>query len=207
MGGTSMSEHRTAQEARIADRGRYADGRTRQIAVADDDGTPLLIIEPITVGALEWQPADNSADSPIRLSRFAYLHRDGADMVLSTPRSRVTAVIRDERVAAFIAGLGVARRPTTLAALSRLSAEACLRLADALRAVHLVTGAEPDCEEDDTIPQTWEFHDLLVHERSRRPRSARSMNLPVSASFPNIRSPNGTSKQASWRCLQSTFAR
>ena len=80
-----MSENRTAQEARIADRGRYADGRTRQIAVADDDGTPLLIIEPITVGALEWQPADGSVDAPIRLSRFAYLHRDGADMVLSPP--------------------------------------------------------------------------------------------------------------------------
>ena len=29
-----MSENTTAQEARIADRGRYADGRTRQIAVA-----------------------------------------------------------------------------------------------------------------------------------------------------------------------------
>ena len=113
-----MSDNKTAQEARIADRGRYSDGRTRQIAVADDDGTPLLVIEPITAGALEWQPADGSADSPIRLSRFAYLHRDGADMVLSTPRSRVTAVIRDERAAAFIAGLGVARRPTTLAAFS-----------------------------------------------------------------------------------------
>ena len=165
-----MSENKTAQEARIADRGRYADGRTRQIAVADDDGSPLLVIEPITAGALEWQPADVSADSPIRLSRFAYLHRDGADMVLSTPRSRVTAVIRDERVAAFIAGLGIARRPTTLADLSRLSPEACLRLADALLAVSLVTGAEPDCEEDDVIPQTWEFHDLLFHERIRRPK-------------------------------------
>lgn len=35
-----MSDNQTAQEARIADRGRYSDGRSRQIAVADDDGTP-----------------------------------------------------------------------------------------------------------------------------------------------------------------------
>lgn len=165
-----MSEDKTAQEARIADRGRYSDGRTRQITVADDDGTPLLVIEPITVGALEWNPEESAADAPIRLSRFAYLRRDGADMVLSTPRSRVTAVIRDERVAAYVAGLAMARCPTTLAALSRLSPAACLRLADALRAVHLVTDAEPDCEEDDVIPQTWEFHDLLFHERTRRPK-------------------------------------
>ena len=189
MGGTSMSEHRTAQEARIADRGRYADGRTRQIAVADDDGTPLLVIEPITVGALEWTPADGAVDAPIRLSRFAYLHRDGADMVLSTPRSRVSAVIRDERVAAYIAGLGVARRPTTLAALSRLSPEACLRLAEALRAVHLVTDAEPGCEEDDVIPQTWEFHDLLFHERSRRPRSGMINEAPRFGIVPEHQDP------------------
>lgn len=170
-------EH-TLLEERIADRGRYADGRSRQITVTDHDGSLLLVIEPITAGALEWHPGALASDDPIRLSRFAYLRRDGADIVLGTPRSRVTGVIRDERVAAFIAGLGVARRPSSLADRCGLAPDACRRLADALHAVRLVTGPEPDCEEDETIPQTWEFHDLLFHERTRRPRTGSINEAP-----------------------------
>jgi len=187
---TPMGIERTAQEERITDRGRYADGRSRQITVVDEDGSPLLVIEPITAGALEWRPGAFAIDEPIRLSRFAYLRRDGADIVLNTPRSQVTCVIRDERVATFIAGLGVARRPTSLADRCGLAPDACLRLADALRAVHLVTDREPGCEEDEAIPQTWEFHDLLFHERTRRPRTGSINQTPRFGIVPEHQEPD-----------------
>lgn len=98
----------------------------------------------------------------------------------------------------------VARRPTTLAALSLLPPEASLRLADALSPVSLVTDTEPGREEDDVIPQTWEFHDLLIHGRSRRLGPVRSTRRPASESFPNFRSPTGSPNPVSWCFPRST---
>jgi len=64
-----------------------------------------------------------------------------------------------------------------------------MRLADALRAVHLVTDAEPGCEEDDVVPQTWEFHDLRFHERIRRHRSGVMNEAPPFGIVPEHQEP------------------
>jgi SagB-type dehydrogenase family enzyme len=103
------------------------------------------------------------------LSRFAYLRRAGAEAVLESPLATGRIVLNDYRAAALVGALMV---PATAAELAEragdLPADAVAGvLALFLRAQMLV---EADAEDRVAALQSWEFHDLLFHARTRRGR-------------------------------------
>lgn len=105
------------------------------------------------------------------LSRFAYLRREGDEAVLESPLAHARVILSDWRTAALVGALATPATVEKLAAqLGAISAEAVADvLTLLLRGGMLVeTGAEQTSkEDDDPALQTWEFHDLLFHARSR----------------------------------------
>ena len=108
------------------------------------------------------------------LSRFAYLRRAGAELVLETPRCAARVILHDPRVAALIralatpaTGAGLRQRVPEFPADALPPVIALLCSAEILSPV----GADGAIAEDEH-PQlrSWEFHDLLYHARSREGR-------------------------------------
>ena len=116
-----------------------------------------------------------------RLSRFAYLHRDGEAMLLESPTAHARVVLHEPAAAALAASLAVATTLPDLSARSAgLPAEAVPSLvgllADAGMVDRLEVGSGSAGSEHDDRPvsasvDAWEFHDLLFHARSRRGRT------------------------------------
>ena len=102
------------------------------------------------------------------LSRFAYLRRDGSEVVVESPLAHSRIILNDCRVAALLAALATPATTEEVAErVGTLSVEAVAGvLALFLKAGMLdVAGAR-----EDPALLTWEFHDLLFHARSRRGR-------------------------------------
>jgi SagB-type dehydrogenase family enzyme len=94
---------------------------------------------------------------PLVLSRFACLHRVGNDLVLETPLSDARVVLHDRRAVGFLHDLaGGGDLPPEQAA--------------ALRGLLYHSGLLAGADEEDRALETWEFHDLLFHARSRAGR-------------------------------------
>jgi len=89
-----------------------------------------------------------------RLSRFACLHREGADLILEMPGSRTRCAIGD---AASLDGFLAAVEPATPAA------DAAHRLFCA--ALHFMNALERT-DGKNVADETWQFHDLFFHHRS-----------------------------------------
>jgi SagB-type dehydrogenase family enzyme len=111
---------------------------------------------------------------PCLLSRFAYLHREGGDLVLESPRSFARIVLHDARAAALVHALARPARAADLAEqVPGLSAEAAGQLLALLAGagmVEEVSDGGTTGEVTDPALQCWEFHDLLFHARSREGR-------------------------------------
>lgn len=114
-----------------------------------------------------------AAATSLCLSRFAYLRRDGEQMVLESPLAHARVVMHDARPVAVVASLAA---PSSLANLEEsrlLPADAMRRLVALLIEARMVESAndqdEAACET--AAYEVWEFHDLLFHSRSRRGRS------------------------------------
>ena len=110
-------------------------------------------------------------ERPCRLSRFAYLHRDGDDTVLESPLAFARVALHDDRAAALVQALA---RPASARKLGGrvlgLKTAAAAQLLGLFTAAGMVAEVGEDGEADeDRNPalQTWEFHDLLFHSRSR----------------------------------------
>ncbi len=109
------------------------------------------------------------------LSRFACLRRNGRELQLESPLSPGRVVLHDGRAAAALAALAV---PSTVHVVAErvadLAPEAASSLIDFLLSAGMVQdvdshGASP--EDQHSALQSWEFHDLLFHTRSRRGRT------------------------------------
>ncbi|HUY33492.1 MAG TPA: SagB family peptide dehydrogenase [Pirellulales bacterium] len=120
-----------------------------------------------------------------RLSRFAYLRREGREMVVESPLAHARVLLHDPRAAVVIAALGA---PATAEQLAEQAAPCAPDSISSLVALLLEAGmvhplptddaSDPnqpaDSEPADSEPAdlaSWEFHDLLFHARSRRGRS------------------------------------
>jgi SagB-type dehydrogenase family enzyme len=108
------------------------------------------------------------------LSRFAGLRRVGGQAVLESPLSHARVVLNDHRATALV---GVLMAPATveelLERIGELPADAGAAVLTLLLRAGMVGQASDggECAEDETHGlQTWEFHDLLFHARSRRGR-------------------------------------
>jgi SagB-type dehydrogenase family enzyme len=118
------------------------------------------------------------------LSRFAYLRRDGADLVLESPLSFARVDLTDPRAADVVTRLTrphtlseISAAPNSLAAAPELIA--LLRRAGIL-AVRTLSG-NPDDEASDSLAQ-WDFADLQFHARSRLGRH----DYPLGATFDGL---------------------
>ena len=107
------------------------------------------------------------------LSRFAWLRRDGNNIVIESPLTDSHARVVDPRVAALVAAMGVPSHVDELARVSGLTADETQSVLAALLTIGAVRvygdSSESSLEAD--LPITWEFHDLLFHTRVRGGRS------------------------------------
>jgi oxazoline/thiazoline dehydrogenase len=118
------------------------------------------------------------------LSRFAYVRRDGHEFVIESPLAHARVIIYDLQAIAVVGSLGtpvtaheIADRLTEMAAgaisgLVGLLSEA--GMVDVVSSNLASTGSHAvlsDAAREPAALESWEFHDLLFHARSRRGRS------------------------------------
>jgi oxazoline/thiazoline dehydrogenase len=132
-----------------------------------DDGEPVFSFVPAAPIA---STIESMIDGAVRLSRFAYLRRDGDVLVLESPRACGRVEVHASSGIELVACL--ARANTAEQAAERLGqdgafVEAAIGL---LRAASLVLPAADNgetAEDVDAHARGWEFHDLVMHGRSR----------------------------------------
>jgi SagB-type dehydrogenase family enzyme len=131
-------------------------------------GIVLATLTPLTP-QFTLRPFPDTPEQRFILSRFAYLRRDGAKLVLESPCSHGRVAVLDPRAVAVLAlltGSQTAEELRSLAAV--LPAEGTASLLELLWGAGMAVGPE----EEDAKPSLaqWEFHDLLFHARSRAGR-------------------------------------
>ncbi|PWB90651.1 dehydrogenase [Methylocystis sp. MitZ-2018] len=138
------------------------------------NGPDLIVIEP---QMRDYAPRmiEFDEDRALALSRFAYIRRRGADMVLESPRAMALFRLCDPSVAAMIAHLSEARTVRELCASADFpGAELLALLLDSQILFTPGPGADKALRaaegDDDLI--LWDFHDLLFHSRSTNGRHA-----------------------------------
>ncbi len=154
------------------------------------DGDDLVVIEPQSPDYWPRMPQLSNRDTLV-LSRFAYMRRRGAEMVLESPRAGAVFKICDPSLAAALAILST---PQQIAQLRRHSVFPGLELLALLVDSRILFGTRANHQggnlrraegDDDLI--LWDFHDLLFHTRSTEGLHAN----PVGGVYPyaNIVSP------------------
>jgi oxazoline/thiazoline dehydrogenase len=124
-----------------------------------------------------------SPDRHYVLSRFAYLRREGDALVVESPLAPAEVVLHDSRVAALVLALaspGMVQDLVTRVCDVPTSAVPLLLVL--LAAGGVVDDAQSAGAERGRLlssRDSWEFHDLLFHARSRRGRS----NAPSGATY------------------------
>jgi SagB-type dehydrogenase family enzyme len=140
----------------------------------DDD---LLVIEPQVADYWPRTPPLRDADRLV-LSRFAYMHRRGNDIVLESPRAGALFRICNPKVATALATLSA---PQQIKQLRRQDGfpgvEILAVLVDCqiLLKVDASAGRDVRLAEGDGNLVLWDFHDLLFHARSTEGRHANPM--------------------------------
>lgn len=118
------------------------------------------------------------------LSRFAYIRREKDELVLESPLAHARVILHDARLMSL---LGALAAPTTLSELTQRPSELAPGLVPGdiraflafLREANMVDQFATDAASTqreaappaDPALESWEFHDLLFHSRSRRGRS------------------------------------
>jgi SagB-type dehydrogenase family enzyme len=149
---------------------------------AHADGARLATLV-ATSSAFVARPARAVAGRRYVLSRFAYLRRPGDEAVLESPLAHARVILNDRRAAALVGALATPATAEELAGwVGRLPADAVRGVLTLLLRAGMLgeAGAGGRCAgDDDPALQTWEFHDLLFHARSRQGRS----DVPYGATY------------------------
>jgi oxazoline/thiazoline dehydrogenase len=146
------------------------------------DGVRLATAEPIA-RACRFKGGEPLETEQYVLSRFAYLHRDGAEMLLESPLCQAKIILHSWQGSAIVAELG---QPSLLASLAErlpeIPPEQIRDFVSLLLSLEIVcaAGAEGAAEDANLPLRQWEFHDLLFHARSRVGRHA----APFGGTFP-----------------------
>jgi len=134
----------------------------------------IVVIEPQVADYWPQRAKLNNTDTVV-LSRFAYLRRRGADMVLESSRAGALFRICDPQIASFLAELS---KPQKIATLRRQRGFPGIELFGLLLDCEIllkVDGKNGDGlrpSEGDANLVLWDFHDLLFHTRSTEGRQA-----------------------------------
>lgn len=108
---------------------------------------------------------------PYVLSRFAYLRREGGEMVVESPLAHARVVLHDARAIALVASLVPPSTIDELAERAGISSETSQRFVDLLVQTRMIEPAVDGSRNGEAAAlEAWEFHDLLFHARSRRGR-------------------------------------
>jgi SagB-type dehydrogenase family enzyme len=115
------------------------------------------------------QPSQVVAGRGYVLSRFAYVRREGTEAVLESPLAHARIILNDCRAAAMVGALAA---PATVQELAERVSSLPADAVAGMLALMLRAGLIGDANTEDSAPalQTWEFHDLLFHARSRKGR-------------------------------------
>ena len=140
-------------------------GLLRHVAFADETRLATLVaVSPYFVS----RPSQVAMGRRYVLSRFAYLRPEGAETVLESPLAHARIILNDCRVAAVVSALAA---PATAGELTDrvgvISAEAVASVLALLLKAGIL---DESGKGEDPGLQTWEFHDMLFHARSRRGR-------------------------------------
>jgi SagB-type dehydrogenase family enzyme len=137
---------------------------------AHANGTRLATLVPVS-SSFVARPTSAIRGRRYVLSRFAYLRREGDRAVLESPLAHARVILDDCRAAALVASLAAPATTEELAAREgEVSPHAVAGVLVLLQRAGMLAeaGAEGTCsEDDDPALQTWAFHDLLFHARSR----------------------------------------
>jgi SagB-type dehydrogenase family enzyme len=163
---------------RLARRGllEYRLGRSRK-------GEDLVVIEPQVPDYWPQAPELGNADALV-LSRFAYMRRRGAEMVLESPRAGALFKICDPKIATAVAMLS---SPQQIKRLRRQDGFPGVELLALLLDCQILFKVDADGEsglrlaEGDHSLALWDFHDLLFHTRSTEGRHAN----PLGGTYPS----------------------
>lgn len=131
---------------------------------------PLATLVPASA-SFSYPGRSTTPDQSYVLSRFAYLRAEHGEMLLESPLAHAYVRLHDVRVAGLVHALARPGRPSELAeAVPELSSrDAALFLELLLNADLIGEADEAGVCATDRSPalQSWEFHDLLFHARSR----------------------------------------
>ena len=135
---------------------------------AQADGTPLATLTVVSP-SFRSGPAQVVAGRRYVLSRFAYLRRQGTDAVLESPLAHTRIILHDCRATALVGGLAA---PATAAELAERVGGLEVDAVGGVLALLLRAGMLGETGAEDRVVslQSWEFHDLLFHARTRRGR-------------------------------------
>jgi len=145
------------------------------------DGRDLVVIEPQLAEYWPRRAKLRDGDTVV-LSRFAYLHRRGNDMVLESPRAGALFRIGDPAIAAMLATLS---QPYKISRLRRDAAAFNIELLELLLDSQVLlkldakSGNDLREHEGDGNLVLWDFHDLVFHTRSAEGRQTD----PVGSTF------------------------
>lgn len=161
--------------------------------VAGPDGAEIAVIEPQTPAYRPREALLADGDTVV-LSRFAYLRRRGATMVLESPRAGALFELRNSAVAAVVAMLAEPRKIRQLHLHEGFPGMALLALmadCDILFKVEAPDQGLRPAEGDGNLV-LWDFHDLLFHARSTAGRHANPLGgvypyAGVMAALPAVR--------------------
>ena len=163
---------------RLARRGllEYRLGRSR-------NGEDLVVIEPQVPDYWPQAPQLGNADALV-LSRFAYMRRRGAEMVLESPRASALFKICDPTIATAIAILSTPQQIKQLRRQEGFPGVELLALLLDCQILFKVAAGESGLRmaEGDHSLVLWDFHDLLFHTRSTEGRHAN----PLGGVYPYV---------------------
>jgi SagB-type dehydrogenase family enzyme len=140
-----------------------------------DGGGPLATLVP-TSAYFTYPGRTSALDRPHVLSRFAYWRAEGGQALLESPLAHAHVLLHDQRAAALAHVLARPMRACdAVGQVAGLSADNAALVIDLLLNADLLGEAdEAGVAATDRSPalQSWEFHDLLFHARSRQGRHA-----------------------------------
>jgi SagB-type dehydrogenase family enzyme len=139
------------------------------------DAGELVVIEPLV--ADYWpQAAELGAADALVLSRFAYMRRRGAEMVLESPRAGALFRICDPKIATVLAMFSMPQQIRRLRRQDGFPGTELLALLLDSQILFKVGEAAGETElrlaEGGHSLALWDFHDLLFHTRSTEGRHA-----------------------------------
>jgi SagB-type dehydrogenase family enzyme len=155
----------------------YRLGRSR-------NGEDLVVIEPQVPDYWPQAPELGNADSLV-ISRFAYMRRRGAEMVLESPRAGALFKICDPKIASAVAILSTPQQIKHLRKREGFPGVELLALLLHCQILFKIGAAGESglrLAEGDHSLALWDFHDLLFHARSTEGRHAN----PLGGTYPHV---------------------